>query len=120
MGFLYLDILNVVNPHFPDATPLHHARNYRSEIYNVRILTHKGKNKAVAGSSDMENMNEIDITTYSDYEDATRKVWVIENIIKERIGYFPPKVTEEFLSKYLYRIKKSQQKNMFINKAVKV
>lgn len=97
---------------------LRHARNYRSEIYNVRILTHKGK-KAAAGSTDMETMNEIDITTYSDYEDATRKVWVIENILKDRVGYYPKKVTENFLGKYLERIEESQTKKMFMKRTVK-
>lgn len=91
---------------------LRHARNYRSEIYKLRILTHKGKDQG-------GNMQEIEATSYSDYEDATRKVWVIENIIKDRVGYCPPKINDEFLSRYLDKIADSQKKRMTIKKAVR-
>jgi len=91
---------------------LRHARNYRSEIYKLRILTHKAEEQG-------GDMAEIQATSYSDYEKATRKMWVIENIIKDRIGYYPKKVTENFLSIYLERIEQSQKKNMVMKKAAK-
>ena len=90
---------------------LRHARNHRSDVYKLRILTHKAEEQG-------NNMAEINAASYSDYEEATRKVWVIENIIKDRIGYYPKKVTENFLSMYLERIEKSQKKKMFIAKKV--
>jgi hypothetical protein len=97
---------------------LREAREYRSDVYKLRILAHKGKAQAAERSKDMKSMNSIDVMSYSDYEDATRKVWVLENIIKDRIGYFPKKVTEQFLSLYLHRIEQSQTKKMIIKKAV--
>jgi|SRR5699024_2971814 len=88
---------------------LRHAREYRSRAYELRILTHQ----ATAAGGDME---EIQASSYNDYEDATRKVWVIENIIADRIGYYPQKITEKFLAMYVDRIQKSQQKRMVIKK----
>jgi|SRR5699024_8552357 len=92
---------------------LRHARNYRSEIYKLRILTHKAEDEG-------GNMQDIEATSYSDYEDATRKVWVIENIIKDRIGYYPQKINDDFLGRYLYKVEQSQKKRMIIKKAVRV
>lgn len=99
---------------------LREARNYRSEVYNLRILTHKGKKQAKEEGKSQDSMNKIDVSSYDDYEDATRKVWVIENIIKDRMGYYPKKVTEQFLSLYLNRIEQSQTKKMIMKKAVQV
>jgi len=90
---------------------LRHARNYRSEVYKLRLLGHQ----AEAAGGDVDD---IKIQSYSDYEEATRKVWVIENIIKDRIGYYPQKVTENYLGMYLDRIVKAQKKKMTIKKTV--
>jgi len=98
---------------------LREARDYRTEVYQLRILTHKGKEQASQEGSNMGEMQEIDSTSYDEYEKATRKVWIIENIIKDRIGYYPQKVTENFLAMYLERIEKSQKKRMTIRKEVK-
>ena len=89
---------------------LRHAREYRSDAYKLRILTHQAKSQG-------GNMEGIENSSYDEYEKATRKVWVIENIIKDRIGYFPQKVTEKFLAMYLERIEKSTQKRMHIRKS---
>jgi len=86
---------------------LQHARQYRSDVYNLRINVHRARDLGA-------NMDKFDATSFSDYEDATRKVWVIENIIKDRIGYYPKKVTENFLALYLERIEKSQKKKMMM------
>src|SRR5699024_2367828 len=86
---------------------LRYAREYRSEIYKLRILTHQAIDKG-------GDMTKIEAASFNDYEGATRKVWVLENIIKDRIGYFPKKVTENFLGMYLERIEKSEEKQMII------
>lgn len=90
---------------------LRHARNYRSEVYKLRIITHKANDQG-------GGLEEIEASSYGDYEEATKKVRVIENIIKDRVGYYPEKVTENFLSMYLERIEKSQRKKMRIKKAM--
>jgi hypothetical protein len=94
---------------------LREARAYRSDVYKLRYLAHQGKKQAITqGGSpeDLESMNRIDESSYGDYEEATRKVWVIENIIKDRLGYFPKRINEKFLLIYLDRMEKSEQKNM--------
>src|SRR5699024_11599700 len=88
---------------------LHHARNHRSDVYNLRILTNKAKEEG-------GDMKDIDVASYSEYEEATRKVWVFENIIKDRIGYYPQRITDSFLIMYVERIDQSQKKNMIIKK----
>lgn len=90
---------------------LRYARQYRSEIYNVRLLTHK------AGTED-EELKTIQDQTYSDYEDATRKVWVIENILKDRIGYYPKKINDDFINRYNARIKQSEKNRMTIRSKI--
>jgi len=84
---------------------LRHARDYRSEVYKLRLLGHQAEEQG-------GNMDDIKMKSYNDYEEATKKVWVIENIIKDRIGYYPQKVTENFLAMYLERIQQSQKKQM--------
>src|SRR5699024_8473319 len=51
---------------------LRHARNYRSDVYKLRILGHKAK-------EDGGNVEHMQMQSYNDYEEATRKVWVFEN-----------------------------------------
>ncbi|MEK5109797.1 hypothetical protein MHI57_24335 [Cytobacillus sp. FSL K6-0129] len=89
---------------------LRYARKHRSDVYNLRINVHRATNQG-------NDMQEYDTSSYNDYEEATRKVWVIENIIKERIGYFPSKVTEKFIHIYLGRINQSNEKKMKIKES---
>ncbi|ASV70175.1 MULTISPECIES: hypothetical protein [Cytobacillus] len=89
---------------------LRYARKHRSDVYNLRINVHRATEQG-------NEMQEYNAASYSDYEEATRKVWVIENIIKERIGYFPSKVTEKFIYIYLDRINQSNEKKMKIKES---
>ena len=75
---------------------LQHARKYRAEVYNLRLLRHQAEKQQGMN----EAIEQIDKTSYSEYENATRKMWVIENIIKDRIGYYPQKITENFITLY--------------------
>jgi hypothetical protein len=88
---------------------LRYAREHRSMVYHMRINV----NKAAAEGNDM---SEYDQVSYKEYEQATRKVWSIENMIKDRIGYYPQKITEQFLASYLERIERSEVKPMKIYK----
>lgn len=91
---------------------LRYARKHRSDVYNLRINVHRASKQG-------NDMQEYDTSSYNDYEEATRKVWVIENIIKDRMGYYPKQVTENFLSLYLQRIEESQKKPMFLKTTYK-
>ncbi|GIO24324.1 hypothetical protein [Oceanobacillus sp. J11TS1] len=44
------------------------------------------------------------------HEVVTRKVWVIENIIKDQVGYYSSKVNDTYLVGFIDRIKRSEEK----------
>ncbi|WP_163531435.1 hypothetical protein [Halobacillus ihumii] len=89
---------------------LKYARKHRTEVYNWRFLTNK--------AHEVEQVEEMKENSYKEYENATRKVWVIENILKERMGYYPKSITEEFINRYYHRIKQSEKKRMIMQKSV--
>ncbi|WP_347553032.1 hypothetical protein ABFG93_22610 (plasmid) [Pseudalkalibacillus hwajinpoensis] len=91
---------------------LKYARSYRSEVYHLRVISYKAEER---GESD-QTLEGIQHQSYEEYEKATQKVWIIENILKDRIGYYPVKVTDNFLQLYLHRIKQSQKKRMVLKK----
>lgn len=47
--------------------------------------------------NETDQFKAVEVQTGNDYEAITRKVWVIENILKERIGYIPNRVTDQLL-----------------------
>jgi len=94
---------------------LREARTFRAEVYKLRLLRHKAEEQ----SGMTENIQKIEEQSYSEYEQATRKVWVIENIIKDRLGYFPEKVTNNFLNMYIERMQKSDKKVMKLRNSIK-
>ncbi|PEA62962.1 hypothetical protein CON74_00110 [Bacillus thuringiensis] len=54
--------------------------------------------------------------TGGEYEYYTRKAWVIENILLERQGFFPEKITARVLQYMEEQIQKSKKKTMKISK----
>ncbi|KMM60806.1 MULTISPECIES: hypothetical protein [Bacillus] len=89
---------------------LKYARKYRSDVYNDRVNIHRVKQ---AGQSN-EQLEQFQQESYKKYEKATRKVWVIENIIADRIGYIPQEINDRFLFAYLNKIEKKQGKVMMM------
>jgi hypothetical protein len=67
-------------------------RNYFSTMRIIKI--------AAADEADLKKQEE---EAGEQYEIITRKCFVIENILRERIGYIPRKVTKEMLSGVLER-----------------
>lgn len=55
-----------------------------------------------------------------DYEYWTRRKFVIENILLERQGYFPEKITDKVLGVMLDQIKKSTKRKMTISQTKRV
>lgn len=79
---------------------LKEARKIRSNIFNIKL--------------------EAEQKTYNEYETATRRVWVIENIIKNRLGYYPKRLTHDFLEAYIDKIYQSEEKVMCLKNKKKV
>lgn len=57
-----------------------------------------------------EQFKEVEKQTGDDYEDLTRKTWVLENILKDRIGYIPERVTDQLLATVYGRVE--QERNL--------
>ncbi|MBT2757922.1 hypothetical protein J7E71_18780 [Mesobacillus foraminis] len=53
--------------------------------------------------------------TFNEYEYWTRKCFVLENLVREKMGYIPPKITNQYLDDLIEKIKGSQRKNMLIS-----
>lgn len=51
-----------------------------------------------------------------EYESWTRRMWVLENLITERMGYFPERITDEMLIKYKEKSKEVNNKSMSISR----
>lgn len=93
---------------------LRYARQNRASSYNyVRLFNKAGD---VEPSLLEEHQASVQATK-EDYEYWTRKAWVIENILRERTGDYPAKITEKYLAELLARIKASNAKPMGISKS---
>jgi hypothetical protein len=66
--------------------------------------------------NETEDFRDIERETGDEYERITRKVWVVENILIDRIGYIPQRVSNELLGTVLDRIEQTTKKAMIINK----
>jgi hypothetical protein len=87
------------------------ARKKRTDIYKHRHLfiqaIKEGANELAGGEQ----------YTYQQYEKVTRKCFVLENLIRERIGYYPAKITDPYLQNLAVKMKESAKKDMVIQQA---
>ncbi|CAI6329678.1 hypothetical protein NRS6107_21165 (plasmid) [Bacillus subtilis] len=85
------------------------ARNKRSSQYdNLSNL-----NKALEQLEDPSEYAESQKECQKKYEFFTKKMYSIENILKQRLGYIPPRIDKALLVKYLNNMKrktKNQEK----------
>lgn len=93
---------------------LRYARKQRASSYNLVRVFKKAGNAAAAFTTDYEDVIQA---TGESYEYWTRKAWVMENILRERSGDFPAKITDKFLVEYRERIKAVNAKPMAISKS---
>lgn len=86
---------------------LKYIRAERTSIYeNMHIINN--------AESETNEFEEVAKQVGSMYSDLTRKMFVLENILRERLGYVPTKITERLLVKYLQNIEKDKKKPMII------
>lgn len=90
------------------------ARKERSDIYHKRYIFIQAMKKGLNEVSDSEQY------TFTEYEYWTRKCFVLENIIRERIGYVPYKLTDSYINNLAYRMEQSAEKPMIIRQAQKI
>ncbi|MEK3807207.1 hypothetical protein MHB63_11755 [Bacillus sp. FSL H8-0547] len=84
-------------------------RKERSDMYHHLSVFKRAEKQVQTGEfKDMEQ------ESGKEYEYLTRKMFVLENIIRERLGYVPRKITEAYLLSYLENIKKDKTAPMLI------
>lgn len=88
------------------------ARKQRTESFYIVRLYNKAIDEAIA-SADIENASEEAGEMYSEW---TRRAWIIENILIDRMGYFPQRITDDMLEKVKLNSIAAQEKKMLISK----
>lgn len=91
---------------------LRYVRKERSDFYHNLTLFNKAANET-------DEFLEVGKETGEFYVKLTRKMFVLENIIRDRFGYVPTRITENLLVKYLTDIDKDKNKPMIIRQGTK-
>ncbi|KKI92420.1 hypothetical protein WQ54_09630 [Bacillus sp. SA1-12] len=84
------------------------ARAERGSIYSQRKLFLQAMKEGASGYEEAEKY------TFKEYEFWTRKCFVLENLIRERISYIPQKLTESYIQNFAGRMLNSSKKDMSI------
>ena len=94
-----------------DTITLYHVlKEIRSFWYNLKTLLESAK-KQMAGDAALE----ISVSEMTkEYGVLTKKKFVVENIILERTGFFPEKLTEEFLDSVINQALIARNKKMTV------
>ncbi|MEK4448677.1 hypothetical protein N1I81_22845 [Bacillus sp. FSL M8-0052] len=86
---------------------LKEARTVRTDITNeIRKLK-----KEIQNAGSVSSFKEAYVALNEDYIFFSKKMYVIENIIKTRLGYIPPRLDKPFFEKYLKNVK-NKKKNL--------
>jgi hypothetical protein len=89
------------------------ARRERADMYKQRYIFIRAIKEGAGEFTEAEQY------TYHEYERATRKCFILENHIRERIGYFPAKLTNSYNQTLASRMKECAKKDMVIRQPVK-
>ncbi|PFY13876.1 hypothetical protein [Bacillus pseudomycoides] len=92
---------------------LKEVRSMRSETYyGLRLLNN--------ASEVDDEYKDLAKNQGKDYEYWTRRKFVIENLLLERQGYFPEKITDKVLGFMVDQIKKSMKRKMTISQTKRI
>lgn len=97
---------------------LQYARKYRANCWdscelNKKLLRTGKKDKSIADDVikiATENAKE----TFEIYRYATRKMFIFENLICERLGYIPKRISRSYLEKYEELMEERKTSKMYI------
>ena len=89
---------------------LKEARAGRSKMYHQNLVFHD----AMDVSKDTSYM-EYEKISGEEYTYITRKMFVLENLVRERLGYIPRRITDQLLVQYLDKIHKGKNGTMKIS-----
>lgn len=88
---------------------LKYARAERTSLYHYLNVFYKARKHGQT-----EEFKETEEESGRHYEQITRKMFVLENIIRQRLGYVPHRITDAYLAWYLKEMKKDKHKPMII------
>jgi hypothetical protein len=100
-----------------DTITLYHVlKEIRKHWYSIKTLLEKMKIHYEEGHlpKPKEEDQEVVKNLKKEFIDITKKKFVVENIILERTGFLPEKITEEFLSNIIEQGYIASSKPMFI------
>lgn len=83
-------------------------RKERNDLFHYMHVFHQ------AGQEGSTAFKEDEKETGMDYMYYTKKAFVVENIIRTRLGYVPARITENYLVRYLENIKNDKTSPMTI------
>ena len=78
-------------------------RKERNDTYHLMNVFHQ------AGKEGITEYKEVEKETGRDYMYYTKKAFIVENLIRTRLGYVPERITESYLVKYLQNIKNDKK-----------
>ncbi|MCP1137525.1 hypothetical protein NKT34_30150 [Paenibacillus polysaccharolyticus] len=84
------------------------VREERKRTYNLLRVVNKGAALLPGESAFKQGQDE----GANNYRYWTRKGWIIENILRDRAGYYPAKITDNLLNGILEQVEKSNEKPM--------
>ncbi|MEW4226385.1 hypothetical protein [Rossellomorea marisflavi] len=84
-------------------------RAERTDIYRYLNVFYRVRIK-----EDIEEFREKEEEAGQEYEGITRKMFVIENILRQRLGYVPHRISREYLEKYLEAMRRDKKSPMLI------
>jgi len=84
-------------------------RKERSDMYGYMNTFYKASQQ-----DNEEAFKEYEEQSGKDYMFFTKKAFIVENIIRTRLGYVPTRITDSYLAKYVEYIKNDKNKPMII------
>lgn len=84
------------------------VRNERKRTYNLLRVVNKGAALQPDESAFKSGQDE----GARNYRYWTRKAWIIENILRDRAGHYPAKITDNMLNGIIEQVQQSNEKPM--------
>lgn len=93
---------------------LKYARAERTNMYHMMKTFHKAR--AFDNTAHSSEYDEYEEYSGKEYEKITRKMFVLENILRQRLGYVPARITESYLARYLADMQKDKRTPMIVRR----
>lgn len=90
---------------------LKYARSERADIYKLMDTFYKARTQL-----EIKDYKEEEEYSRKEYERITRKMFVVENLLRQRLGYVPSRITNDYLGQFLEDMKKGKQTPMVFGK----